>query len=499
MKPTLKKPVVRLVFPVVTILLLPVFCHGDDWRQFRGNNSAGIADNTPTLSEFGPGHNELWSVPVGSGHSSPCIVGQQIILTASRKVPKELQVLSLDRKTGNQNWSYGIQVAELERGHPSFDPASSTAASDGERVVAYFGSYGLVCLSMEGKLIWEKRLPLTKSYAGNAISPIIAGNKVILYRGNYIDHYLTALDKQTGRELWKVSNPERFTPNMACTAVPLIHKNQLIVHAVRGIQSFDVESGKLNWQLKCSTTATSTPVIAGNEVIVATWNQTGEKALRPDFPSFDELVANNDKDGDKLIDRQEIPKLFYFHRSEGTEAPQNGYPFQFNHADPNKNGKIERPEWQQVLNREKERRQNYIEHGLIAVSLDSSGEVAEKDIRRLESQSIPEVPSPIYANGLVYMIKNGGLLTCVDVKQGTRVYRMRTGGSGTHYASPVIADGKLYTTSGNGKISVIALGTSRKILATNDMQDFTYATPAICDGVIYVRTHSKLYAFGKPD
>ncbi|MEC7565670.1 MAG: PQQ-binding-like beta-propeller repeat protein [Planctomycetota bacterium] len=484
---------------MVTILLLPVFCHGDDWRQFRGNNSAGIADNTPTLSEFGPGHNELWSVPVGSGHSSPCIVGQQIILTASRKNPKELQVLSLDRKTGNQNWSYGIQVEELERGHPSFDPASSTAASDGRCIVAYFGSYGLVCLDMQGKLLWEKRLPLTKSYAGNAISPIITGNKVILYRGNYIDHYLTALDKETGKEVWKVRHSERFTPNMACTAVPLVHQDQLIVHAARSIQSFEIETGTLKWELKCLTTATSTPVIAGGEVIVATWNQTGEEALRPLFPTFDELLANHDKDGDQLINRAEMPKLFYFHRNEGAEAPQNGYPFPFNHADPDKNGKIGRPEWQAVLNREKERRRSFVEHGLIAIALNSKGLLQEKDIRRLESQSIPEVPSPIYANGLVYMIKNGGLLTCVNVRQGKRIYRMRTGGSGTHYASPVIADGKLYTTAGDGKISVIELGTSRKLLATNDMQDYTYATPAICNGIIYIRTHSKLYAFGTRD
>ena len=60
----------------------------------------------------------------------------------------------------------------------------------------------------------------------------------------------------------------------------------------------------------------------------------------------------------------------------------------------------------------------------------------------------------------------------------------------------MIADGKLYTTSGDGKITVLKLGTSRQVLAINDMADFVYATPAIVDGVIYIRTHSRLYAFG---
>ena len=357
----------------------------------------------------------------------------------------------------------------------------------------------MVCLDLKGKLQWEIKLPLTKSYSGNAVSPIIHDNKVILYRGNYIDHYLLAIDKRTGREVWKVENSERFTPNMACAAVPIVHENQLIVHAVRSIQSFNVDNGKLNWELKCSTTATSTPVIAGDEVVVATWNQTGEEALHPDFPTFYELLANNDKDGDKLIDRQEIPKLFYFHRSEGTEAPNNGYPFQFAHADSNKDGKIARAEWQRVLDKEKNRQQGYVEHGLIAVPLKSTGRVSETDIRRIETQGIPEVPSPIHADGLIYIVKNGGLLTCVDLKQGKRLFRMRTGGSGTHYASPVIADGKLYTTSGDGKITVLELGTSRKVLATNAMEDFVYATPAIVDGVIYVRTHSRLYAFAESE
>ena len=489
----------RLFMVIACLPGLTFSCTAADWAQFRGANSAGHADATAVVTHFGPGKNERWNVPVASGHSSPCIIDDQIILTGAQKDKNELQIFSLDRSSGKSKWSYSIKVPTLERGHPSFSPASSTAVSDGERVIAYFGSYGVVCLDLKGKLQWEIKLPLTKSYSGNAVSPIIHDNKVILYRGNYIDHYLLAIDKRTGREVWKVENSERFTPNMACAAVPIVHENQLIVHAVRSIQSFNVDNGKLNWELKCSTTATSTPVIAGDEVVVATWNQTGEEALHPDFPTFDELLANNDKDGDKLINRQEIPKLFYFHRSEGTEAPNNGYPFQFAHADSNKDGKIARAEWQRVLDKEKNRQQGYVEHGLIAVPLKSTGRVSETDIRRIETQGIPEVPSPIHADGLIYMVKNGGLLTCVDLKQGKRLFRMRTGGSGTHYASPVIADGKLYTTSGDGTITVLELGTSRKVLATNAMEDFVYATPAIVDGVIYVRTHSRLYAFAESE
>lgn len=468
-----------------------------DWPQFRGTNSAGIADDTAVVTEFGPGKNELWSVAVGAGHSSPCIVADSIFLTSFVRDRKELQVMGLDRVTGRLRWKYTLRVKEFERGHPSFNPASSTPASDGERVVIYFGSYGLICLDLKGRKQWEMRLPLTRSYSGNAVSPVISGDKVILYRGNYVDHYLLALDKRTGEELWRVRQSERFTPNMACTACPIVAGGRVIVHAARSVQAFDLQTGKRVWILKCSTTATSTPIVAGQEVIVATWNQTGEASLTPKFPTYDKMLSENDKNADRLIDRQELPRLFYFHRSAGTEAPQNGYPFPFAHGDRNKNGTISRDEWDAVLDRQSERVAGFVKHGLIGIPLESEGLLGEGDIRRLESQGIPEVPSPISYGGHVYFVKNGGVLTCVDLAKGKRRSRIRTRGTGTHYASPIIADGKLFSTAGNGTVSVLSVGPRPRILAVNKMGVSTYATPAVVQGVIYVRTHEKLYAFGE--
>ena len=81
---------------------------------------------------------------------------------------------------------------------------------------------------MSGEKLWEIPMPLTKSYAGNATSPVIIGDRVILYRGNYVDHFLLAVDKRTGKELWKVPQQERFTGEMACTAVPVVADDRLI-------------------------------------------------------------------------------------------------------------------------------------------------------------------------------------------------------------------------------------------------------------------------------
>jgi outer membrane protein assembly factor BamB len=407
-----------------------------------------------------------------------------------------LSVVCIDRANGETRWCRDVPADQIEKGHPSFNPASSTPASDGQRVVAYFGSYGLLCFDLDGRRLWEIKMPLAKSFGGNAISPVISGNRVILYRGTYVDHFLLAVDKQTGKELWRVPQDEPFTGEMACTACPIVAENKLIVHTARSIQAFEISSGQRLWFVKCNTTATSTPVLAGDEVIVAAWNKMGEPSLRPKFPSFDELISTHDRNGDSRISRDEFPTLWIFHRPDGAEAPMNGGTVSFRFADKDKDRVIDAAEWAASIDQLEKFRAGYDTHGMLAIRLDSNGLLGADKIRTLETQGIPEVPSPLYDGHYVYFVKNGGILTCIEVKSGKRVYRKRTRGRGTHYASPVISGGKIFTSAGDGRISVLTLGPEPEILAVNDMQDGVYATPAIVDGTIYVRTHKTLFAFG---
>jgi len=489
-RPIVQKYTMRILLFFVSSLTLVANNAFADWPQFRGMNSAGIATGLSPPVEFGPGKNELWRVPMASGHSSPCIVGNSIFLTTYDEPRKELAVVCLERSSGQTKWQRVVPTDRIEKGHPSFNPASSTPACDGRRVVAYFGSFGLICFGMDGQKLWEFKMPLARSFAGNATSPAIVGDRVILYRGTYVDHFLLAVDKESGKELWRVPQDEPFTGEMACTACP-------IVHSARSIQAFDISTGQRIWVVKCNTTATSTPILAGDEVIVAAWNKMGEPSLRPPFPSFETLIAEHDENDDNRINRDEFPRLWTFHRPDGAEAPMNGGTVRFDHADRNKDGGITAQEWSATVRALERFRSGYDTHGMLAIRIDSHGLLGSEEIRTLETQGIPEVPSPVYHDGYVYFVKNGGILTCLDVKTGQQVYRTRTGGRGTQYASPVIADGKLYTVAGDGHVSVLTLGPEPEILAINDIQDGVYATPAIVNGTIYVRTHSALFAFGK--
>ncbi|MDA7527410.1 PQQ-like beta-propeller repeat protein [bacterium] len=466
-----------------------------DWLQFRGNNSNGIGIGSPPV-EFGPGVSELWRTEVAPGHSSPCISGNRIFLTTYNETNSSVATVCLNRSTGDILWERPIQVEALEKGHPSFNPASSSPCCDNERVIAYFGSFGLVCFNHEGQQLWEKQLPLTKSFGGNATSPMIVGENVILYRGNYVDHYLLCLDKNTGQEKWKVPQQEKFTGEMACTACPIVANGKLICHTARSVQAFDIESGERVWIVKCATTATSTPVLVGDEVIVAAWNKLGEPDLRPPFPSFDELLSEHDKNSNQFVERDEFPKLWIFHRPEGAEAAMNGAPVSWKHANKDGDIKIDRNEWTKTVKELEQFRSGYQSHGLLAIPLNSRGFVDADQVRTLVTKGIPEVPSPVFDGTFLYLVKNGGLLTCINATTGKQVYQTRTRGNGTHYASPVIADGRLYSSAGSGQISVLKLGETPRILATNDMKQSLFATPAISNGVIYVRTHSSIFAFG---
>ncbi|MEL6109089.1 MAG: PQQ-binding-like beta-propeller repeat protein [Planctomycetota bacterium] len=479
----------------IQLLLLSLLASAShaDWPQFRGPNSAGLGGSVP--SQFGPGKNERWRVEVGPGHSSPCTAGDNLFLTAFDASTRALDVVCLDRAKGNLRWRKGVVAAEIEKGHPSFNPASSSPATDGDRVVAYFGSFGLICFDVEGNQLWELKLPLAKSYGGNAASPIILGDQVILYRGTYEDHFLLAVDKHTGKQLWRVPQSEPFTGEMACTACPIVAGELLIAHTARSVQAFDLKTGERRWVTTCATTATSTPVLHGDQVVVAAWNKMGEPALRPKFPDFEELVKGHDADGDNEISAQEFPRLWIFHRPEGVEAPQNGAPLSFRRTDKNRDGKIGETEWQKALEGIARFREGYQTHGILAIPISSEGVIDPGTVRTLETNGIPEVPSPVCKDGLVYFVKNGGVLTCLDVDSGQRVYRIRTKGKGTHYASPVIAGDHLICVAGDGRISVIKIGRDPQMIAVNEMGENVYATPTVDDGVLYIRTRSHLFAF----
>src|SRR5262249_52986276 len=124
------------------------------------------------------------------------------------------------------------------------------------------------------------------------------------------------------------------------------------------------------------------------------------------------------------------------------------------------------------------------------------GDVTKTHVAWKEKRSLPEVPSPLYYQGRLYLVKNGGILSSIRAKTGKLVYRKRLGATGLYHSSPVGGDGKVYIASIEGKVVVLKAGDQFKVLARNDLGEEITATPALVDGKIYLRTEGHLYAFG---
>ncbi len=194
-----------ILFPAALLPLISPEARAADWPQFRGPNAAGVSEESELPVKFGPEEGVAWSTPLPAGISSPAVVGKRIYLTGLRE--KELLTIALDRETGMVLWERRAPAEKIEEVHPTSNPAASTPAADGARAVVFFGSYGLLAYDPEGKELWRLPLGPFKNPFGEASSPIIAGDLVLLNCDQDVGSFLLAADKVTGKERWRTERP----------------------------------------------------------------------------------------------------------------------------------------------------------------------------------------------------------------------------------------------------------------------------------------------------
>jgi outer membrane protein assembly factor BamB len=242
------------------------------WPQWRGPEAIGISRTATPPLEWSETRNIRWKVEIpGRGSSSPIVWGDRVFVTTAVPVglsgaaqhaprgglkPRGLHrfvVMALDRKTGKVVWE---RTAREEEPHEAAHTdngtwASSSPFTDGQRVYAYFESFGLYAYDMGGTLLWEKDLgsKRMRNQFGEGSTPALYGNTIVVAW----DHlhgdgsFVVALDKRDGRELWRVARPEIDT-----WATPLIvevnGRAQAIVPAMQRIRSYDLETGAVVWE-----------------------------------------------------------------------------------------------------------------------------------------------------------------------------------------------------------------------------------------------------------
>jgi len=476
------------------LALGPVFqapARQQHWNQFRGPSGSGIAVGTqPLPARLDSSRNLLWKRALRSGHSSPSIWGERIFLTGCDG--ETLEVVCVDGTRGEVLWRRESALTSPERVHPTNSLASSTPATDGERVYVYFGSVGVLCYDFAGNEVWKRPVRATENTFGTAASPIVVGDHLILNFDSNARSALESIDPESGETEWRVDR----TGFKSGWSTPVHQRrggvDELLVYGVWWLTAYDLSDGSVRWSVPgLSDEPIITPVTGSGLVFVTSYNmRTSPEVIG--LPEFSELLARYDADGNGRLERAEIESnasiLSRFDADGEGDHPLRGF---FGFLDEDKSKDLTEEEWAKMS-----RWLETFEHANALMAIRPPGADQEPEIVWQHPRGVPECPSPLYYEGRVYMVKNGGIASCLDAETGELKFQERLDSRGPFYASPVAGDGKLYFASARGEVTVIEASDSLKVLSRNGLGERIMATPALVDGVVYVRTDSHLYAFG---
>ncbi len=476
-----------------------------NWNQFRGPNGQGRADTFRIPIEFGPDANVLWKTSLPPGKSSPVICNDRIFLTAfDPDDTRKLSTLSIDRKSGRILWTRTVHSHHNARLHPTNDPASPTPAVDPDHVYVYFGTYGLICFDHEGDTIWERLLKPPRSQYGAASSPILYKDKVILLLDeDGTTSRLLALKKKTGETALETPRP-LFRANWS---TPMIWHHaggdELVVLGSRRLTSYEPGTGKELWWAGgfCRETV-GVPVFGEGLLFASASAMAGRGDEKWDTQkSWSIITRLFDANKDNKIARSEMTKGFTIPiRPElSPDNPGWGLPvwdrdWLTRFLDKDKDGLISEEDWTKAVAGFSMDTQPM----LSAIRSGAEGNARPAHVAWELRRGIPETPSLLYLKGRLYLMRDGGLLTCVKASSGEELFRKRIRGApGQYIASPVAARDQIIVASVRGRVAVIEAADELKVLAVNRLEEKIYATPAIAGDTLYIRTEEHLYAFGR--
>jgi outer membrane protein assembly factor BamB len=452
-----------------TFFVLTLTAAGQEWPRFRGPNGSGISTDTGFPTEFGKNKNLIWRTPVRAGKSSPVLTRKHIFLTALEN--GKLFTQCFDRETGKLQWERSVDRGRVEPAHTLNHPAAITPITDGETVYVFFPEYGLLAYDADGRERWKTPLGPFSNENGHSSCPIMAGGNVILVLDQMLGSYIAAFDKRNGELRWKTPREE-----MDGYATPLLYQPAgapaAVITASRGqLGAHRVDNGKRLWSWKkLSPSEVGSPILVDETLFTFGY---GNDRANP----FSAQLQKYDKDHDGKLAPSEY----------GEDAYLKGVGLFVGNLD----GIVTQEEFDFRQN------MSVAPSSLLAIQLKADATTTPQEVWRYEKSFIAVVPSPLYYQGVLYVLKNGGLLTSFDPKTGDVQKASRVSGAmGSYSSSPVAADGKIFIASEEGKVTVLKAGAEWEVMRINDLEEGCYATPALAGGSIYLRTNDALYRFG---
>ena len=291
-------PCTLLSFVLLLACLAPATL-AENWPQWRGPQGDGTTgDTAPT--QWSPEQNVAWRIDLPeAANSSPVVWGDRIFLTQPVSDPPQRTLMCVDRANGDVLWQKGVKYADEESTHRTNPYCSPSPVTDGERVIVWFGSAGVVCYDLDGNELWRRDLGKQQHMWGYGSSPILYGDLCILNFGPGMHEFLIALDKRTGEIAWRVNklsleeeqalsgpanngnvDPSRYDENTTLATMlrgswttPVIRKSggrdELILTQTRRVAAYAPQTGDLLWQCGGYAPLAYCSPIVGDDIVVA--------------------------------------------------------------------------------------------------------------------------------------------------------------------------------------------------------------------------------------
>jgi outer membrane protein assembly factor BamB len=423
------------LYPPIVILLATVsLAQADNWPQWRGSRGDGISTEKDLPVQWTKTEGIAWKLPLpGRGGASPVVWGERIFVTSVDE--DDNLVLLCINTDGKQKWKQVVSSGNRAVRGDEGNSASPSPCTDGQHVWAFFTNGVLGCYTVDGKEVWKENL-----------------------------------EDRFGK----------FSIQFGMTTTPVLDKGRLYIQLIHGEGNPKTQEAKV----------VCLDAVSGDTIWEVTRNSDGRDEnehsyasavlYRSDKAEYLITHGNDYTIGHSLETGEELWRL-------GGLNPKGNYEptLRFVASPAAVPGYI-------VVPTAKGR-------GVYCIKADElKGDVTNNEAAfwwKRESET-PDVPSPLIQGGLVYLLRENGNLICVDANTGKEYYNQRTTPD-RHRASPVYADGHLYTCARNGKISVIQTGKELTIDSVNDLGEEITASPAISNGRIYVRTFKSLWAIGE--
>jgi outer membrane protein assembly factor BamB len=397
------------------------------WTHFRGNNLDGISaeQNLPVF--WNDSTNIRWKTPVeGKGWSSPVVFGNQVWLTNSTREGKEMRAVCVDLYSGKiLHDLLMFEPDTLYRIHPINSYATPTPAIEQGFLYVHFGRYGTACINTEtGSTVWKRNDLQCEHVQGPGSSLLIYGDKLIVHLEGTDLQQILALDKRTGKIVWKTERPQEcYEP------LDEIGKKAYTTPLIVNVGGRDLM------------------ISNGSAVCIAYDPDTGEEVWR--------IVRGEDS---TIAMPVEYRGTVFFYTGFVTDSDGK------KHAE------------------------------LLAVNPDGTGDIGGTHILWTREFPILQLLTPVIHEGILYTVDSQGRLSCLDTATGRTLRSEKF--RGKYNSSPLYADGHIYFSSTNGKTIVLKTGPDFEIVEENQLEGNIWATPAIADGALLVRTSEYLYKIG---